>query len=387
MKADLDVILKYYEEITKLRGIPPTLKELLIFVKKNKLTIARKVLSNLRWYFEASALFGRSLNRTRHYASSSIKRYGTCFLDLAYFETRYFRWNRGMRGFLCMIESLTGKIGLVGVPNFTRKSWERGIQQLLSRHFSDVCYITTDADVAVSSKTFIDKLYETYGVKLVILGGHRKAYKSERGIRTAKSWLSMAMKTNKTRNWIDFLPKIEEFYNNQLIPGSKKFKRKDVNISNYMQLLAELSPGVGGGEQVENNLGNAENFSAEMQAKIFKYKIGDKVLVSNARAPDFHDKGGGIFKKKSVLGNYSSKIRTIVGLVLKTTSQNYLTVCYRLKGETGIFYEWQLRLALYRDQPPPPTPPTTQAEEETVQKRPSTRAFLKALEREKKNES
>ena len=384
MKTALDVVLKYYEEITKMRGIPPTERELLLFVKKHRLTISRKALRKLRWYFEATALFGRSLNRTRHYASSSIKRYGTCFLDLAYFETKYFRWNKGMRGFLCIIESLTGKMGLVGVPNFTRKSWERGIHQLLSRHFSDISYITTDADVAVSSKTFINKLYETYGVKLVILGGHRKAYKAERGIRIAKSWLSMAMKADNTKNWIDFLPKIEEFYNDQLIPGSKKFKRKDVNINNYMKLLAEISP-LGNGVDVENNLGNAENFSQEMQSKIFKYKLGDKVLVGNARAPDFYDNGGATFKKKSVLGGYSKKIRTIVGLVLKKTSRNYLTVCYRLKGETGIFYKWQLRLALYRDQPEPPAPPSQFEEESKTIERPNTRAFLKSLK--KKNDS
>ena len=371
MKTDLDVVLQFYDAIVKDRGIPPTQRELLVFVKKQKLKIKRKTLKNLRWYFEYSALFGFSKNKTKHYATSSIKKYGVGFLDLAYHKGNLARFNRAAKGFLCMVEGLSGKMGLAPLANFTRKNWQKGIEQFLTGDFADITTIVTDADVAISSKTFIKQLYEQFGVKLVVLGGHRKSYKAERGIRTVKTWLAMAMKSNQSNNWVDFLPKIVAFYNDQLVPGSRKFKRKDVNASNYMALITELCPGA----ESQQNIGSVQQFSPEMQANIFKYKIGDKVLVSNARAPDWFDKAGA-FKKKSMLGFYSAKVRTISGLVLKSTSQNYLSICYRLKGETGIFYEFQLRPASFRETSQNTAP---EPEPEPIKERPKTRAFLKSL--------
>ena len=79
-----------------------------------------------------------------------------------------------------------------------------------------------------------------------------------------------------------------------------------------------------------------------------------------------------------MLGFYSSKVRTISGLVLKSTSQNYLSICYRLKGETGIFYEFQLRPASFRETSQN-TAPEPEPEPEPIKERPKTRAFLKSL--------
>jgi len=176
-----------------------------------------------------------------------------------------------------------------------------------------------------------------------------KAYAAERAIRYLKDRLGTALALNppSDRNWLQYLPGIVDDYNNKLVKGSKKLRRKDVNKFNVNQLLAEkynvkdFTPMV--------NTSVLANFSEPMLKAIpFKHQVGSKVLI--ARSANYKLKTDK-FAKASAEGSYSKKVYTIDQVFLKSNAKQYLSLVYRIRGLEGLFYSTEVVPANFSEAP------------------------------------
>ena len=176
-----------------------------------------------------------------------------------------------------------------------------------------------------------------------------KAYAAERAIRYLKDRLGTALALNdkSDRNWLKHLDGIVADYNEKLVKGSKKLRRKDVNKFNVNELLAEkynvkdFTP--------MHNTSVLANFSAPMLKAIpFKHQVGAKVLLSKSANYKLKtDK----FAKSSAEGSYSKKVYEIDQVFLKTNASQYLSLVYRIRGLEGLFYSTEVVPANFSEAP------------------------------------
>jgi hypothetical protein len=166
-------------------------------------------------------------------------------------------------------------------------------------------------------------------------------------IRFCKTRLSLAMGFNPPGDfcWIKHCQSICDSYNSGPVPGST-IPRNQVTKESYGDLLAQLK---GTNDPwMAQNVGTSTNFSPWMQKKLFKFHLGQKVLV--ARASDYtqrsqQNKEGGSWFKRSVHGAWSPVVRTVTELWLKD-SHFYLSTCYSVSGiPNAKFYEQDLLAA------------------------------------------
>lgn len=174
------------------------------------------------------------------------------------------------------------------------------------------------------------------------------AFRSERMISYLKTHLTLAMRTSQDGVWIDKIPGILAEYNSRLIPGTT-IRRDSVTKENYYSLLEELTKSTD--PTMLFNLSRSHSFSPWLQGKLWKYSIGQKVLI--AREADYEAKGqqttkGGSFFKRSIEGAWAPTVRTIKDLWLKD-SKYFLTPVYEIQSLHGLFYESEVLPALFAE--------------------------------------
>lgn len=169
-------------------------------------------------------------------------------------------------------------------------------------------------------------------------------------IRFLKSRLSLALQLGYPKDlvWIDKIEGILADYNAGFIKGTD-IPRDSVTKENFFSLLEKLTKS--SDPTMLFNLSSSHNFSPWLQGKLWKYKIGDKVLV--AREADYEAKGqqttkGGSFFKRSVEGSWAPPVRTVTDLWLKD-SKYFLNPCYQVSGLNGKFYQSELLPALFAE--------------------------------------
>jgi hypothetical protein len=164
-----------------------------------------------------------------------------------------------------------------------------------------------------------------------------------------KTHLTLAMQLSGDGVWIDKIDGILKNYNSQFVPGTN-LRRDSITKDNFMTLLEQLTKSTD--PTMLWNLSRSHNFSPWMQNKIWRYSIGDKVLI--AREADYTAKGqqtskGGSFFKRSIEGSYSPTVRVIKDLWLKD-SRYFLSAVYEIHGLSGLFYQSELVRALFADE-------------------------------------
>ena len=326
-------------------GLVPSLKRLKQKAKELELKISRKELSKMRYKFKASALHSK-FTRPLHYMGHSMMKYGCLQVDHAEFYPRWRLKNKGARGFIVGVEVLSQQLRCVPVKNKNMESWNEALDSMLSDPKLDGIHtVMSDRDSVATSQRFLKRLEEKYGVDWDYLRSRSKAFKAERAIRFLKSRLAMALKAQKTMNWVQFVPKIVDDYNAQSVSGTD-IPRKSVNRHNYMKLVKQLLGTHDASTFV--NISDVSAVSGDWGNIFFRFAVGDKVLL--AREADYQR--GHLFKsaaerKRSVSGPYSDFVYTITSRKLKHNSRMFLTVVYTLSGLKGYFYESELRSALF----------------------------------------
>lgn len=299
-------------------------------------------LAKLRYGWKYTALHSR-WTKPAHFMTGVVEKLGCIFVDMAEFKKNLVVSNAQIKYFLVGVDSLSQLLCVVPCVNKKQTTWEEGIVRMMQSGFPYLHTIVSDRDAAVTGIEFQREVKEKYGISWLHLRNRSKSYHAERMIRYMKSRLSIALAGNDRgdNNWIKHIPGIVSDYNKRFVNGTK-IRRIDVSKENYLQILEQRwkLPDA----SFALNTRQANNFSPALTAKLFKYKPGDKVLLSySANYAVKHD----VFSKKSTIGSYAPEIYEIEAVTLKSTDKFFYTPCYRLVSLVGLFYESELIPALF----------------------------------------
>ena len=133
-------------------------------------------------------------------------------------------------------------------------------------------------------------------------------------------------------------------YNDRPTSGSN-MKRSSINKYNVRELLAQLY-------KAEDytplfNTSVLGNFSDRMRKQIgFRFARGQRVLVS--LSANYRIKSS-LFTKRSVVGSYGKRVYVVKDVFLKSNSKHTYSLCYRLFGLSGLFYQTELLPAVFSE--------------------------------------
>jgi hypothetical protein len=348
-QSDMKKVEEHFLKYAR-KGVVLSAKDLKSYCKRRNLLagVQDKELRNVRYLWKQTALHSRWV-RPSHYMGSSIDKIGNIMADFGEFRKNLAPFNGNHFHLMVGVDCLSQVMACYTYPNKSRKSWEDGVRKMIANDYPYVTTFITDRDTAVTSKAFQARLKEELGIDWMHLRSRSKAYKAERGIRTIKEAMAIALSFNEKGdlNWRKHLDSFLERYNSQFVIGST-IRRKDVNKENQYELLKQLY------KTEEPSLlfhtRSSSNFSKSLARKIgFRFKEGDKVLLS--RSANFLKKKQNIFDKKSILGSYTNQVFTIKRRQLKSSGKKFLTLAYALRhGKEdlpNLYYQTELVPALF----------------------------------------
>ena len=228
----------------------------------------------------------------------------------------YAQDNKGYRYLLTIIDIFSKYAWAVPVKRKTGKNVSEAMKSVLVKGRVPK-NLHTDRGKEFYNTDF-QKLMNTHKIKLYSTYSNLKASICERFNRTLKSamWKKFSLRGNY--KWLDILPDLLTAYNNRK-HRTIGVKPKDVTASNEADILRK--------------------FARKITNKIkLKFKIGDKVRVSKAKA--VFDKG--------YTPNWSTEIFTIVRIAA-TSPPTYHLKDYQDQPVSGGFYEQELLKAKYPD--------------------------------------
>jgi hypothetical protein len=337
-------------------GVVMSRDEMLEFCRRRGVSVDREALGRLRATLRHTALFAQN-RRPPRYMSSSIPKYGTIMVDMAYFRPDLRVANGQMAAFLVAVECLSGKVSVVPCTGGTQKEWERAVRIMVEHGFDSVSHVITDQDASVTGADFRERVERELGVTWSFLTRRSKAFKAERAIRWLKQALSVALAANRRGDlgWVRHLPGIVAHHNSQTVPGTS-IVRSSVNKRNYLEVLEELyrtdDP------TVLFNLTESANHPPEVARALWRYDVGDRVLVSRkvddsltrARVdPETGDtvRKRGKFEKPSEEGSFGPRVHVVTARKLKHNWKLFIVPVYAVDSLRGWWYETELRRALF----------------------------------------
>ena len=335
----------YYFENAK-KGIVLTVDELVSWCKDRGMAApTRSSLRNLRNRWKHLAAHSR-FSKPASYMGAMIDKPGQIQIDMFHFKPELSAFNAGCKYFLVGRDVLSQKIACYPCTNKKQTTWEQGVAWMIKHDFPHVQTITTDRDSAVTGTKFQKKIKELYDIDWDHLRSRSKAYAAENGGKLMKTWLSTGLDAKKAEgkldprernNWVGMVQGIVDHYNSLPTKGST-MPRRDVNKSNYLDMLAQR---FGAKDPTPlMNLGQATNFSPKMAGLLFRYPVGQKVLL--ARSANYSEVAGA-FNKHSVRGSFGLTPYVVTEQVLKSGGPYFLTPCYRLANLQGLYYQRELR--------------------------------------------
>jgi hypothetical protein len=336
------------------RGIVLTTEDLKKFCRRKGIACGYEDIRKLRYKYKQTARFAKYKTPGK-YMGSSVDKLGNIMIDLAEYKKNLRAFNQQNQYFLVGVDCLSQKLSCIPMTHKTQEKWEEAILSMMRNDFPYVTTIITDRDTAISGKAFQRSMKERYGINWIHLRTRSKAFKAERMIRFLKTRLSTALAFNEKgdNDWLQHLPGILEDYNERFINGTT-IRRRDASKKNYLEILAQKMGGGGVADpEAYFNVSVLGNFTPEMSDRIFKYKVGDRVML--ATYVDYSNKPArGAFEKKSVTGSFGKKVYSVRRQLLKSNAKFFLSKVYELEGLRGLFYETELIPALFSEAPPPP---------------------------------
>ena len=305
-------------------------------------------LRDLRYFFKSVAVHARFRNPP-HYASATVPKLGSIFIDLMEFKKNLKVANKQRQYLLVAVDALSQRIECFSMPKKTQEWWEKGVMHFLKVFPLVRCFVS-DRDVSISGKEFKARLFRTKNVVWRHLPSRFKAANSERSIRYLKDRVAVALSLNDRGNnrWLSHVDSVTQDYNKRFVKDTK-IRRIDVNKQNEKKLLAQKYKT----KEYEHifNTSIAGNFSPELRKSVgFRFKEGDMVLVS--RTANYRLKNDS-FLKPSVEGSWGKTVYKIKRAFLKSNGRYSYRLCYKLTSPTlnGSFYQSELLPALFADRP------------------------------------
>ena len=175
--------------------------------------------------------------------------------------------------------------------------------------------------------------------------GH-KAFLAERYIGFLKTKLSQILKYKGGKYWIDYLTAITTEYNQTKIEGTS-YRRQAVNRINFSHFLSQLlkTPEP---ELTFNSFKAGPFENADWNRRIFKFDLGDRVLLSRSATWDDEKEKKKAFTKISVEGGFGKRVFTVGGRQLRSSKwqKSYVPVFSLAElGPSLHFYANELKSA------------------------------------------
>ena len=297
---DKKSLIKYFKKNLN-SGKKLTNKDLHIYVKKRKLNVDSKFISQIKQNVLPTALFSQ-VKPVKEFQTVTVAKLGLCSMDFAYYQKEWGWHNKGYIGFLMINSIFPKKRWAVPMKSRNTTAFEKAIEEVcLGNIFPAINTILSDRETTIYSKNFQKEMYKKYKIEFDFLHKYNKAWSSEIAIRYTKHQLSTARISRGGKKWIDLLPEVIASHNRKKVEGTS-FSPNEIDDSNFREYTNQL-------EDVEdatlyfntNSIDHRSILSTTWKNKIFKFKIGDKVLVTRDSL-----KGRKAFKKASVEGTFDS---------------------------------------------------------------------------------
>jgi len=347
-----DKFFKHYKKT----GIALTAHQLLSYAKLAKikpLPEKKRVYAFLRQEVPQLGPFARHIKQPEHFQTIGVSKPGVYFIDYGEFHKSWAGSNGGATGFLVAVENLTNKLFVLPSQGKDTRQWLNSVAQFVELT-RDVRLIYSDRDSVAVSKAFVSELENKYGLRWYYLKKGVKSYLAERYIGFVKTKLSQALaRTPGSKHWTTFVPALCSEYNKSTVPGTT-FKRQAINKANFDAFVSQLFDVSDPSIERYNNFKAGPFITSRWNDIFFKYKPGDKVLLS--RTSNWKDRfeKAGVFHKVSHKGAFGETVFTIAGRQLRANRDFTRLVPLYSLVEFGparlTFYENELSLVL------PPAP-------------------------------
>ena len=310
------------------RGDQPTENDLIRAAKRAGVRPPnRKVLSQYRLYYAHLANLASKRPTPREFATIAIPTLGVVFIDLAFIYPQWKGYNQGCGGFLVAVEASTQQLAAFPMKGKTSDDWRQAVLQVLDESvIPSVKTFVCDREPAVFSKHFRTRLRNERGVEITFLTRRHKSYRAESMIRWVKVALARTVAQRKAnddpnyRRWVETLPNVVKSFNNRKAHDTS-FRRADIRTNNYHEYINELFQTSDATLLFNSGNLNADRlFSTKWLQKLFKFDVGDEVLV-HRNATRQH---GEVFAKASVRGSFLDAPARVVSRWLKRSLKQFL---------------------------------------------------------------
>lgn len=312
MAEKMDAVRKRFRSQLA-KGEYMTNAELKKYARSRNVLASDKQLKKVRREWLASALFTPRRRRPVAYMSTpQIPRLGLVAIDFAYYKKDKAKDNDGFVGFLVGVQLVTGRRHCVPFKDRGTESFERAMEQFLQGNvFPAVTTVLSDRETAVWSVNFRKRMKEKYGLRFYFLQRFSKSAHAERAIRDIKEKLSASLLAKGGNRWLELLQSVQSQYNRQKVEGTK-FRRIDVSDDNFAEFISEKRR-VEDASMLHNTAStDIRAFdSEEWKSLLFRFRIGQKVLLSKRAFPK-------TFEKPSEAGGFYPEPFKISGAALKT---------------------------------------------------------------------
>ena len=154
---------------------------------------------------------------------------------------KYVKHNNGYRDMLCAIDVFTRKAYIISMKNKDLESVMSAIK-LMFKLYGTPEKIMSDSDSTFTSHEF-QKLMDSKDVlhDMVPIGDHHSLGIVDRFARTLKAKLTKIFIARNNTNWVDYIDKVVEKYNNTEHSGIGEIKPNDATEPYNMQLIASIN--------------------------------------------------------------------------------------------------------------------------------------------------
>jgi hypothetical protein len=311
----MEIVTKHFQKTFDKTGVALTGGQLLDFAtSKNLKGVTKRAIYNFLSTQKDVAQFGVAKKRTRDFTTISVIRPGLYHIDYGSFHPEWAGSNSGYTGFLVAVENFTNKLFVVPTQDKGTEAWYSSINEFVEKT-RNVRTMFSDRDSVATSPNFRLEIMKKYGIRWFFLKKGHKAYLAERYIGFIKTKLSQALLHKGGKKWINFVQPICDAYNSQKIEGTS-YRRSGV-LTEYFnhfleQLLKTSEP-----ELTFNSFKAGPFQTAAWNKKIFKFDLGQKVLIARRANWKSADDKMKTFTKISSVGGFGQNVYTVGGRQLR----------------------------------------------------------------------
>jgi|694.fasta_scaffold55292_4 hypothetical protein len=313
----MEVVSKHFEKTFDKTGVALTGGQLYEYAKSQKLGgITKRDIYNFLSTQKDVAQFGVAKKRGRDFTTISIVRPGIYHIDYGEFHKEWAGSNSGHTGFLVAVENFTNKLFVLPTRGKDTEEWYKSITNFVEKT-RNIRTLFSDRDSVATSPNFRLEIMKRFNIRWFFLRKGHKAYLAERYIGFIKTKLNQALLRKGGKKWVQFVQPICDAYNTQKIEGTS-YRRSGVmneNFSHFLQQLLKTSE-----PELTFNAFKAGPFQNQLwNRKIFKFDLGQRVLIARRANWQSSEDKLKTFSKISEIGGFGKTVYTVGGRQLRST--------------------------------------------------------------------